>query len=63
MNLQPYQNAVTPQKNVAVYFRDVKTEKTYSSQDQKLVESSNLWQLLSDKNHHSGNPLLQRSLT
>ena len=28
---------------VAVYFKDVKTEETFSSQDQKLVETTNLW--------------------
>ena len=39
-----------PKKNVAVYFIDVKTEETFSSQDQKLVETTNLWrQLFSDK--------------
>ena len=31
-----------PKKNVAVYFIDVKTEETLSSQDQKLVETTNL---------------------
>ena len=30
-------------KNVAVFFKDVKTEETFSSQDQKLVETTNLW--------------------
>ena len=50
MNLQYYHNALTNQKNVAVYFKDVKTEETFSSQDQKLVETTNLWQqLFSDK--------------
>ena len=29
-------------KSVAVYFKDVKTEETFSSQDQKLVETTNL---------------------
>ena len=42
MNLQYYHNALTNQKNVAVYFKDVKTEETFSSQDQKLVETTNL---------------------
>ena len=42
MNLQHTQNALTTQKRVAVYFKDVKTEETFSSQDQKLVETTNL---------------------
>ena len=42
MNLQHYHNALTIQKNVAVYFKDVKTEQTFSSQDQKPVETTNL---------------------
>ena len=42
--------ALTNQKSSAVYFKDVKTEETFSSQDQKLVETNNLWrQLSSDK--------------
>ena len=50
MNLQHYHNALTTQRNVAVYLKDVKTEETFSSQDQKLVETTNLWrQLFSDK--------------
>ena len=32
------------------FFKDVKTEETFSSQDQKLVETTNLWQLYWDKN-------------
>ena len=43
MNLQHYRNALITQKNVAVYFKDVITEETFSSQDQKLVETTNLW--------------------
>ena len=35
-------NALTTQKSVAVFFKDVKTEETFSSQDQKLVETTNL---------------------
>ena len=43
-------NALTSQKSVAVYFKDVKTEETSSSQDQKLDETTILWrQLFSDK--------------
>ena len=49
MKRQHTHNALTTQKNVAVYFKDVKTEKTFSSQDQKLVETTNLRQLFSDK--------------
>ena len=50
MNRQHTHNAKTCQKIVAVYFKDVKTEETFSSQDQKLVETTNLWwQLSSDK--------------
>ena len=30
------------QKSVAVYFKDVKTEETFSRQDQRLVETTNL---------------------
>ena len=33
MNCQHAHNALTSQKNVAVYFKDVKTEETFSSQD------------------------------
>ena len=42
MNCQQTHNALTTQKNVAVYFKDVKIEETFSSQDQKLVETTNL---------------------
>ena len=42
MNCQQPHNALTTEKNVAVYFKDVKTEETYSNQDQKLVETTNL---------------------
>ena len=45
MNLQHTHNALTTEKSVAVYFKDVKTEETFSSQDQKLVETTNLWQI------------------
>ena len=38
MNHQQTHNALTTHKKVAVYFKDVKTEQTFSSQDQKLVE-------------------------
>ena len=63
LNSQHTHNALTTQKIVAVYFKDVKTEETFSSQDQKLVETTNLWQLFSEKNHYNANPLRQRSLT
>ena len=49
MNVQHTQNAFTSQKSVAVLFKDVKTEETFSSQDQKPVETTNLWQHFSDK--------------
>ena len=42
MNHQHTQNALTNQKSSAVFFKDVKTEETFSSQDQKLVEITNL---------------------
>ena len=42
MSVQHTQNALKTQKSVAVYFKDVKIEETFSSQDQKLVETNNL---------------------
>ena len=42
MNCQQTHSALTTQKSVVVYFKDVKTEKTFSSQDQKLVVTTNL---------------------
>ena len=33
---------IDPKYNVAVYFKDVKTEETFSSQGQKLTETTNL---------------------
>ena len=42
MNCQQTHKALTTQKIVAVYFKDVKTEETFSSQDQKLVKTTNL---------------------
>ena len=42
MNFQHTRNALTTQKSVAVCFKDAKTEETFSSQDQKLVETTNL---------------------
>ena len=42
MNCQQTHNALITQKIVAVYFKDVKTDETFSSQDQKLVETTNL---------------------
>ena len=42
MNHQRTHNALTNQKSSAAYFKDVKTEETFSSQDQKLVETTNL---------------------
>ena len=42
MNCQHTHNELTCQKIVAMYFKDVKTEETFSSQDEKLVETTNL---------------------
>ena len=42
MNRQHTYNAISTQISVAVIFKDVKTEETFSSQDQKLVEITNL---------------------
>ena len=42
MNCQHTHNALATPKNVAVSFKDVKTEETFSSQDQKVRETTNL---------------------
>ena len=42
MNLQHTHNALTTQKSSAAKFKDVKTEEALSSQDQNLVETTNL---------------------
>ena len=42
MNRQYTHIALTNQKSSSVYFKDVKTEETFSNQDQKLVETTNL---------------------
>ena len=42
MNCQHTHNAITTQKIVAVYFKDAKTEETFSTQYQKLVKTTNL---------------------
>ena len=42
MTNQHSQNALLNQKSSAAEFKDVKTEETFSSQDQKLVETTNL---------------------
>ena len=42
MNCQHTHKALINQKSSAVYFKDVKTEETFSSQDQKLGETTNL---------------------
>ena len=50
INSQQTHNALTNQKRSAACFKDVKTEEAFSNQDQKLVETTNLWrQLFSDK--------------
>ena len=41
-NCQHNHNALTTQKSVAVFFKDVKNEETFSSQDQKLVVATSL---------------------
>ena len=41
MNFQQTHNKLTTEKTVAVHFNDVKTEESFSSQDQKLVETTN----------------------
>ena len=43
MNHQQFNNALTAQKSVAVYLKDSKTGETFSSQAEKLVETTNLW--------------------
>ena len=42
MNFQQTHNVLITKKTVVVYFKDVKTEETFSSHDQKLVETTNL---------------------
>ena len=49
MNNYHSHNALTNKKSSAAYFKDDKTEEAFNSQDQKLVETTNLWQLFSDK--------------
>ena len=41
-NRQQAHNALTPRKSVPGNFKDVKTEETFSSQEQKIVETTNL---------------------
>ena len=49
MYVQHTHNALTNQ-SIAAFFKDVTTEEAFSNQDQKLVETTNLWrQLFSDK--------------
>ena len=42
MNCQQTHKTVKTQQIVAMFFKDVKTEETFCSQDQKLVETTNL---------------------
>ena len=42
INSQHTQNTLTNQKSSSAYIKDVKIEETFSSQDQKLVETTNL---------------------
>ena len=63
MNRQKTQKALTTQKSVTVYFKDVKTEESFSSQDQKLVETTNLCITLLRQKHSSANSLAQRPIS
>ena len=49
MNLKHTHNAFKNQNSSAVYLKDVKIEETFSSQDQKLEQTTNLWKLFLDK--------------
>ena len=63
MSLQHTHNALKTQKNVAVYFKDVKTEQTFSSQDR--TEASGNYQFvitLLRQKQSSANSLVQRPL-
>ena len=42
MNSQHTHNALTNQKSSAAFFKNVRTEEAFSSQDQKLVETTNM---------------------
>ena len=42
MSRQRTDNSLTTQKKVATYFKDVKTEETFSTHQQKLVKTTNL---------------------
>ena len=42
MNHQQTHNSLTTQKSGALNFKYIKTEEIFSSQDQKLVETTNL---------------------
>ena len=42
MSRQHTYNSLTTQKNVATYFKDVKTEETFSTHYQTLVKTTNL---------------------
>ena len=48
--LMSFPQSIRKPKNVAVYFKDVKCKETFCSQDQKLVETTILWQLYWDEN-------------
>ena len=45
MNLQHVYNAISTQKSIAMSFKRVKTQKMFSSQDKKLMETTILKQL------------------
>ena len=42
MSRQRTHNSLTTQKNVVTYFKDVKTEETFSTHYQKLVKTTNV---------------------
>ena len=64
MNCQHTTHKALTTKIVAVFFKDVKIEETFSSQEQTLVKTTNFDdKFFRTKNHHSADPLLQRSLT
>ena len=58
-----YPHCINNSKNVAGYFKDVQTEEKLSSQDQKLVETTNSWQFYLDKKNSSAKLPVQLPLT
>ena len=64
MNCQQTPQRINKPKK-SLCFLVVKTEETFSSRDQTLVETTIFCDdnFFPTENHHSANPLLQRSLT